>query len=102
MNKKVLEFMSFIPKDLFHDWWTGVIVSKYGVVHYIHKPMLRYRQHSSNVVGANDVGWNYIKGKLMNFKKQMHIYTTMYKKLPFRPSIIMWAYYKIIINLKRI
>lgn len=102
MNKRVLEVMTFIPKDLFHDWWTGVIVSKYGVVSYIHKPLLRYRQHSSNVVGANDVGWNYIKGKLLNFKKQMRIYKSMYKQLPFKPSIIKWTYYKIIINLKRI
>lgn len=102
MNKNVLDVMTYIPKNLFHDWWTGVIVSKYGVVRYIHKPLLRYRQHSANVVGANDVGWNYFKRKLQNIRKQMRIYASMYKQLPFKPSILKWAYYKIIINLTRI
>lgn len=102
MNKKVLKVMPFIPKDLFHDWWTAVIVSKYGVVSYIHKPLLRYRQHSSNVVGAYDIGLHYIYCKVKNFKKQIRIYVSMYRQLPFRPSIIKWAFYKTIINLKRI
>lgn len=102
MNRKVLEVMPYIPKDLFHDWWTAVIVSKYGIVSYIHKPLLRYRQHSSNVVGANDVGSRYLMDKLSNVRKQWRIYSSMYRQLPFKPSILKWGYYKFIINLRRL
>lgn len=102
MNKKVLNVVSFIPQKLFHDWWAGVIVAYYGKVSYIHKPLLRYRQHSSNVVGANDVGIKYITIKILHLKKQWEIYKTMYRMLPFKPNILKWAYYKMIINIKRI
>lgn len=102
MNKKVLDVVKFIPKDLFHDWWVGVIVAYYGKVSYIHKPLLRYRQHSSNVVGANDVGLRYITTKILHLKKQWNTYLIMYKKLPFKPNILKWVCYKFIINIRRI
>lgn len=102
MNKKTLDYVKFIPKDLFHDWWTGVIVCYYGKVSYIHQPLLRYRQHSSNVVGANDVGLNYLASKLVNVKRQFKIYKSMYRNLPFKPSIIKWFFYKVLFNLRRI
>ena len=94
--------VTFIPYDIFHDWWFGVIVSYYGKVYYIHKPLLRYRQHSSNVVGANDVGLNYLVSKLVNIKKQFKIYKSMYRNLPFKPSIVKWALYKFLFNLRRL
>lgn len=40
-----------------HDWWTYMLVSGCGgQVFYDPKPTVRYRQHCSNLVGAN-VGW---------------------------------------------
>lgn len=102
MNKKVLEVVKFIPHNLYHDWWVGVIVCYYGKVSYIHKPLLRYRQHSSNVVGALNVGLGYITNKLFHVKRQITIYTNMYKQLPFTPNIFKWAYYKFILNIDRL
>lgn len=102
MNKKVLDVVKFIPKDLFHDWWVGVIVCHYGKVSYIHKPLLKYRQHSSNVVGALNVGSQYLWNKFSHVRKQWKIYNSMYKQLPFKPSILKWGYYKLIINLTRL
>jgi glycosyltransferase involved in cell wall biosynthesis len=37
-----------------HDWWAYLLVSGAGGhVHYTPKPLVRYRQHSGNQVGAN-------------------------------------------------
>nr|WP_292768706.1 glycosyltransferase [Mesorhizobium sp.] len=37
-----------------HDWWSYLIVSGGGgVVNYCSEPLVRYRQHTGNVVGAN-------------------------------------------------
>lgn len=102
MNKKVLDVIKYIPKDLFHDWWVGVIVCYYGKVSYIHQPLLRYRQHSSNVVGALNVGGGYLWNKISHVRKQWSIYSSMYRQLPFKPSILKWGYYKFLINLKRL
>lgn len=40
-----------------HDWWCYIIVSGAGgLVHYDPKPLVDYRQHAGNLIGAND-GW---------------------------------------------
>lgn len=102
MNKKAKEVIYPIPNGLYHDWWTAVNVVFYGKIHYIHQPLVRYRQHQSNVVGALDVGPRYLLQKLSHVKKQMGIYRLMYNSLKFKPSIIKWAYYKFIINMSRL
>ena len=102
MNKKVFDYVKYIPKDLFHDWWVGVVVCYYGKVSYIHQPLLKYRQHSANVVGALNVGSSYLLNKLSHLRKQWRIYSSMYRQLPFKPSILKWGYYKFIINLRRL
>jgi glycosyltransferase involved in cell wall biosynthesis len=102
MNKNAKEIVSQIPNGLFHDWWIAVNIAFYGKISYIHQPLLKYRQHASNVVGALKVGPSYIFTKLFHYKKQWEIYSTMYRSLAFRPSIIKWAYYKFIYNIRRI
>lgn len=42
---------------VFHDWWCYQIISGAGgVIHYDSKPCLKYRQHSSNLIGSNNSG----------------------------------------------
>ncbi len=101
MNKKAKEVIYPIPNGLYHDWWTAVNVVFYGKVYYIHQPLMRYRQHNSNVVGALNVGPRYLLQKLSHIKNQMGIYCLMYKSLRFKPSIIKWVYYKLVFNLQR-
>lgn len=102
MNNKLLEFMKHIPSTIFHDWWTAVICAYYGHVHYIHKPLLLYRQHNNNVVGANHIGIKYFWNKVIHLSKQIKIYTNMYKALPFKPNIFKWIYYKLSFNIRRL
>ena len=41
-----------------HDWWTYQLISGAGGrVHYDPRPVLKYRQHSSNLIGSN-LGWH--------------------------------------------
>lgn len=35
-----------------HDWWAILIASTMGLVRYVDKPLIDYRQHESNSVGA--------------------------------------------------
>jgi glycosyltransferase involved in cell wall biosynthesis len=37
---------------LMHDWWLYIVLVALGRVHYDRIPHIRYRQHSSNAVGA--------------------------------------------------
>jgi hypothetical protein len=43
-----------IPENLVaHDWWTYLIVSAFGTVHFDRESRVLYRQHASNVVGMH-------------------------------------------------
>ena len=42
-----------IPEDAYmHDWWCTLIASLSGCIHYIEQPLVFYRQHQSNTLGA--------------------------------------------------
>lgn len=56
-NNKLKEKISF-EKDVIrsirmHDWWITMIASAFGKIIFLNKKTVRYRQHESNVVGAN-------------------------------------------------
>lgn len=44
--------LPFGQARLQHDWWISLVASINGEVHYIDRPLVRYRQHSANRIGA--------------------------------------------------
>lgn len=40
---------------IMHDWWCGLIASYFGKIDYIDTPLILYRQHTNNSVGAKNV-----------------------------------------------
>lgn len=102
MNKKVMDYIRPFPNYVQHDQWIAVITAHYGKVSYLHEPLLLYRQHGHNVLGALNIGASYFMKKMGNIKKQTRIYYSFYKNLPFRPNIIKWSCLKIYYSLKRL
>jgi glycosyltransferase involved in cell wall biosynthesis len=42
-----------VPAEAYmHDWWCALIASLCGRIHYIAQPLLDYRQHDANTLGA--------------------------------------------------
>lgn len=37
---------------IMHDWWLALVASAFGKVVYLDTPLIRYRQHGSNTIGA--------------------------------------------------
>lgn len=52
-----------------HDWWLAILAKYFGVVCYIDKPLLYYRQHSDNQVGAKKS--HCYTGYVMSFFQQI-------------------------------
>lgn len=102
MNRRVKDTIKYIPKEFLHDGWTAVITAYYGHVEYIHEPLLYYRQHESNVLGAHNIGILYYFNKIKHFKKQINLYSSFFDKLPFKVNKLKWLYYKSSIAIKRI
>ncbi len=67
-NRALLSQALPIPKRaLMHDWWLALVASAFGRVESLADVSVRYRQHSSNVLGAQGLGLEYWCSRLFNF-----------------------------------
>tara|TARA_R110000737_G_scaffold256229_1_gene265126 strand:+ start:3564 stop:4547 length:984 start_codon:yes stop_codon:yes gene_type:complete len=52
-NKALLELASPLPQEvLVHDWWFALCAQYFGVIDFVNQPLVKYRQHGSNAIGA--------------------------------------------------
>lgn len=75
-NKSLLSLALPVPSEvIMHDWWLSLLASSAGRLEYVDQALVKYRQHSSNEVGAKPIfsslfsfkdGW---KGRLRRGEK---------------------------------
>ncbi|KAA0685055.1 glycosyltransferase family 2 protein [Neorhizobium sp. P12A] len=64
-----------------HDWWFYIVVSGCGgVVRYDVNPVLKYRQHGSNVIGANSSAAGQFLRLWMAFKGQWRQWNNIHEE----------------------
>jgi glycosyltransferase involved in cell wall biosynthesis len=62
INHALLVLACPLPANLrMHDWWLALLAAAAGKVAYIPQPLVQYRQHSGNVVGAVSLLKRFIK-----------------------------------------
>lgn len=82
MNKKAKMLALPIPDQaIMHDWWTALKVAETGVIDYIEKPSILYRQHSKNEIGAGKVSFGYYLKRLFSSSKTIKQNIDAYKML---------------------
>jgi len=42
------------PEAVMHDWWLALVAGAFGKLSYIDEPLLQYRQHGANTIGAKE------------------------------------------------
>ncbi len=42
------------PAALMHDWWLALVAGAFGRLSFIDAPLLQYRQHGANTIGAKE------------------------------------------------
>ena len=45
------------PACIMHDWWLLIVAKILGEVYFIKEPLIKYRQHGKNQVGAKKLGF---------------------------------------------
>lgn len=60
--RNTLEYIN-IQQIVMHDWWLAILAKYYGQYYFLNKPLIKYRQHSNNKVGAQG------KNKFVTFVK---------------------------------
>jgi len=66
INKPLLDIALPISKEIaMHDWWLALCAAVFGSIGFIDEPLLKYRQHGNNEVGAKHLSdfLNPITGK---------------------------------------
>jgi rhamnosyltransferase len=52
-NRKLLEAaLPFPTSNFMHDWWAALCAGVFGRIAFIEKPLVKYRQHNANQIGA--------------------------------------------------
>lgn len=55
-KKELLTVALPFPRNMLaHDWWLAICASKKGSVKYLNEPLISYRQHAFNQIGAADI-----------------------------------------------
>ncbi|SFA42233.1 Glycosyl transferase family 2 [Pedobacter suwonensis] len=87
-----------------HDWWITIkVLQNKGIVFGIDDPLIYYRQHLSNVVGARNVNLQYFINKVLGLKTTLE---NQNKQIQFLKAIkgigpFSYYYYKILYTLIR-
>ena len=55
INEPLAEKALPIPeKAIMHDWWLALVASAFGKLVYLDTPLVHYRQHGNNTIGAKE------------------------------------------------
>lgn len=54
MNRALADIVKYAPPEamLMHDWWAGLAAAAFGHIGFVDKPLIKYRQHGGNQLGA--------------------------------------------------
>lgn len=51
-RRNILGDIVFLSEGIPHDWWLGILASMRAGIRYLKEPLVLYRQHESNSIGA--------------------------------------------------
>ena len=80
INRPLKELCGKIPYECaMHDWWLALVASLFGEIVCIERPLMLYRQHGGNQVGAKAAkGIGFIKRKLETLDRVRENYNATY------------------------
>ena len=80
INAALKNCVQTVPDSfVMHDWWLALCASAFGKIDYLRVPLIRYRQHGDNSVGAYDASsLSASAKKLANKEKVRMIYDIMF------------------------
>lgn len=98
INKKAKEkILPIHDCAIMHDWWSALVISNNGIMDYLKKPMILYRTHENNHIGAVKANGNFYKGKIFHFQetvKNNRKAFKMLKEIKPNASYLTFLYYK--------
>lgn len=93
--KKIMLSVDNLEYTFMHDWWGLLVASCFGKTYFIDEPLVQYRQHGKNELGAEKYVSLSKVGKLKNKSKnikenieQAHSFCILLKRISERVNIV--------------
>jgi hypothetical protein len=78
-NRPLLEALLPWPREIYmHDWWTALCAAAIGRIDYLDQPLVRYRQHGGNAVGAKGLGEILRSGPLAYLRRELERFDRLF------------------------
>jgi glycosyltransferase involved in cell wall biosynthesis len=82
VNRPALNIAMPIPDEaIMHDWWMALVVAACGHIGFVPAPLVRYRQHAANQIGAKpadfETWWNRPSRRTRKLKARLHTLDTI-------------------------
>ncbi|MDC4203430.1 MAG: glycosyltransferase family 2 protein [Candidatus Manganitrophus sp.] len=91
INKKLKSLSVPVPPEaIIHDWWIALVASVFGHTDYNSVPMVLYRQHGQNDVGARKRGLREALKKSITFETSIN----KIKELKYKTQIQALSFYR--------
>lgn len=89
-RKELFHLAAPFPQELLHDEWLGLVASSTGKrIKVLRSPLIRYRQHSRNQVGASKLGIRHAIGRIVfPGKKRNEILFARAQAISNHPAIV--------------
>lgn len=72
INRPLVKLMLPFPENvIMHDWWIALVAVSEGVVSFVNRPTVQYRQHDSNDTGAKRWGINLILKAILHGRQPL-------------------------------
>lgn len=103
LNRAAVRVSWPIDTDFFlYDQWISIKVAYYGKVYFLPESLVKYRQHSQNVLGSFQLNSKYLIGKVRHLPFYIGSWFNLKKELNLEFSIFKVFSFKIVYNLKKL
>lgn len=84
INKPLKDLAFPVPQAaVMHDWWLALVASAFGKIGYVARPLVRYRQHDTNQLGAVRSDLKGVLNRLNNTNPQSSLRAAQRQALAF-------------------
>ena len=99
INRDLLKYALPFPDEIPFDYWLAFHAIQYGVIPYINEPLVSYRQHDNNTLGAIGIKKNVkdiINGRKVNYNRIIKFSMAINENLQYEKQVLLKLAYSYI------
>lgn len=97
VNRPAMEIAMPVPGEaIMHDWWMALVVAACGHIGFVPEPLILYRQHEANQLGARPTGlrgrWRRSSRRRKKLDVKRHLLSTIRQAEALKERLICMGY----------